>query len=110
MATSTAKLRHLRIAPRKVRIVADLIRGQPVGAALNLLRFTTKSAAKPQVAAFVDYYLAHAKEVASRVGYVPLPDTAYAKVKAHWAARKTGSNFQSAKPGQTIEQVMSQEK
>ena len=47
MAQSTAKLRHLRIAPRKVRVVADLIRGQPVGTALNVLRFTTKSAARP---------------------------------------------------------------
>ena len=47
MASSTAKLNHLRIAPRKVRIVADLIRGQSVNAALNVLKFTPKSAAKP---------------------------------------------------------------
>jgi large subunit ribosomal protein L22 len=45
--TSNATLRHLRIAPRKVRAVADLVRGRPVGDALNLLRFTPKSAAKP---------------------------------------------------------------
>lgn len=47
MPKSTAKLSNLRIAPRKVRIVADLIRGQKVGAALNVLKFTTKSAARP---------------------------------------------------------------
>jgi large subunit ribosomal protein L22 len=47
MAQSTAKLRHLRIAPRKVRIVADLIRGQSVGAALSVLKFTPKAAARP---------------------------------------------------------------
>ncbi len=45
--TSNAKLRHLRIAPRKVRAVADLVRGRPVGDALNLLRFTPKAAARP---------------------------------------------------------------
>src|SRR5271165_3716600 len=44
---ATAKLSNLRIAPRKVRIVADLIRGQSVGAALSTLKFTTKSASKP---------------------------------------------------------------
>ncbi|MHB1845790.1 MAG: 50S ribosomal protein L22 [Deltaproteobacteria bacterium] len=44
---STAMLRHLRLAPRKVRVVADLVRGQPVGEALSLLRFTPKAAAKP---------------------------------------------------------------
>jgi large subunit ribosomal protein L22 len=47
MPQSTAKLRHLRIAPRKVRVVADLVRGQPVGKALNVLAFTTKAAARP---------------------------------------------------------------
>ncbi len=47
MPRSTARLSNLRIAPRKVRIVADLVRGQPVGAALNVLKFTSKSAARP---------------------------------------------------------------
>ncbi len=45
--TSNAKLRHLGIAPRKVRVVVDLVRGKPVGEALNLLRFTPKAAARP---------------------------------------------------------------
>ncbi len=47
MARSTAKLSHLRIAPRKVRVVADLVRGQRIGKALNLLAFTPKAAARP---------------------------------------------------------------
>ena len=45
--TSSATLRHLRIAPRKVRAVADLVRGKRVGEALSLLRFTAKAAARP---------------------------------------------------------------
>ena len=41
---STAHLRHLRVAPRKLSLVAALVRGKPVGEALNVLRFTKKSA------------------------------------------------------------------
>ena len=44
---SQARLRHLRIAPRKVRLVADLVRGKPVGSALAILKFTPKAASKP---------------------------------------------------------------
>ena len=47
MAASTAKLRHLRVAPRKVRLVADLIRGKNVEEALNILQFTPKGSARP---------------------------------------------------------------
>lgn len=43
----TAKLKYIRIAPRKVRLVADLIRGKKVSEAQNLLEFTIKGAAKP---------------------------------------------------------------
>lgn len=38
-------LRHAHIAPRKARLVADLIRGMSVEQALALLRFTPKKAA-----------------------------------------------------------------
>lgn len=44
---NSARLRYLRIAPRKVRTVADLVRGQSVGKALAILRFTPKAASKP---------------------------------------------------------------
>ena len=42
-----ASLSFLRIAPRKVRIVADNVRGLPVGAALAMLKYTPQAAAKP---------------------------------------------------------------
>jgi len=42
-----AKLSYLRIAPRKVRMVADLIRGKKVEKARAVLSFTTKKAAHP---------------------------------------------------------------
>lgn len=37
--------RFARIAPRKVRLVADLVRGLNAGEALDLLKFTNKRAA-----------------------------------------------------------------
>ena len=44
---STAHLRHLRMAPRKVSLVAALVRGKNDEAALNILRFTSRAAARP---------------------------------------------------------------
>ena len=42
-----AKLKYLRIAPRKVRLVADLIRGKRIEEAQNILNFKVKKAALP---------------------------------------------------------------
>jgi large subunit ribosomal protein L22 len=42
-----AHLKSLRMAPRKVAVVASLVRGKPVGPALNILKFTKRAAAKP---------------------------------------------------------------
>jgi len=38
--------RHVRIAPRKVRLVVDMVRGKGVEDALNILQFTPKRAAR----------------------------------------------------------------
>jgi len=43
----SAKLRNLNIAPRKVRLVSDLIRGKKVKEALVILRFTVKRSSQP---------------------------------------------------------------
>lgn len=42
-----ARLRNLRMAPRKVRLVVNLIRGLSVDAALQQLQFCNKAAALP---------------------------------------------------------------
>jgi large subunit ribosomal protein L22 len=59
---SKAHLRHLRMAPRKVAVVADLVRGKPVGAALNILKFTRRAAAKP-VAKLIQSAVANATDL-----------------------------------------------
>lgn len=43
----TAKLRYLRMSPRKIRLVADLVRGKRVEEALTQLQFSPKQAALP---------------------------------------------------------------
>lgn len=43
----TAKLKYLRVGPRKARLVADLVRGKKVNKALELLSLTSKRAARP---------------------------------------------------------------
>ncbi|ROR34829.1 50S ribosomal protein L22 [Inmirania thermothiophila] len=43
---AVARLRYARISAQKGRLVADQIRGKPVGEALNILRFSRKKAAR----------------------------------------------------------------
>ncbi|MCC7258188.1 MAG: 50S ribosomal protein L22 [Gammaproteobacteria bacterium] len=42
----TATLRHARISPQKCRLVADAVRGAPVGKALQVLAFMPKKGAR----------------------------------------------------------------
>ena len=41
-----AKLKYARISPQKCRLVADLVRGKPVGLALSTLHYTPKKGAE----------------------------------------------------------------
>jgi large subunit ribosomal protein L22 len=59
---SQAHLRYLRMSPRKVSLVAALIRGKPVGAALNILKFTKRAAARP-VAKLIKSAVANASDL-----------------------------------------------
>ena len=47
MAVATAKLMNLSRSARKVRLVADLVRGQKVADARDILQYTVKGASKP---------------------------------------------------------------
>ena len=44
-----AYLKHVRISPRKVKIVCDLIRGKDVGVAAAILMNTPKAACEPML-------------------------------------------------------------
>ena len=43
---STARLTNLRIAPRKMRVLAKMLRGMPVTKAINSLRLMNKSGSR----------------------------------------------------------------
>jgi large subunit ribosomal protein L22 len=39
--------RHVRVSPQKAKIIADLVRGKSVERALEILKFSTRAAARP---------------------------------------------------------------
>ncbi len=55
-----ARLRYLRIAPRKVRLVADQLRGETVAKSKGFLNFTVKGANQPLLK-LLDSAVANAK-------------------------------------------------
>lgn len=57
---STARARYVRIAPRKVRLVMDMVRGKPVEEALQTLGLVRK-AASPVLAKVIRSALANAE-------------------------------------------------
>jgi large subunit ribosomal protein L22 len=57
---ATARARYVRIAPRKLRLIMDMVRGKPVGEALNTLSLTQK-AASPVVAKVIRSAVANAE-------------------------------------------------
>ena len=54
-------LSNVRIAPRKVRIVADLVRNKPVDEAMDILQFTPKRAA-PMLRKMIDSAMSNIEE------------------------------------------------
>lgn len=64
MAVSQARAKYLNIAPRKVRLVADLIRGKKVTEARVILDFTVKRAA-PMLNKLLDSAVANAESIAA---------------------------------------------
>lgn len=70
-----------------------------------------KSLDKPQVAAFVKYYLTHAATLSKEVGYIPLPDEAYALVQQRAEQKVTGSIFggKGSQVGVKIEDLLKAE-
>ncbi len=67
---------------------------------------STAAAQRPEVQAFVRFYLEHAADLVGEVGYVPLPDRVYQLALERFENRVTGSVFAGAAVGTPIEEVM----
>ena len=64
----------------------------PIARDLFIYVNKAKAEAKPKVTEFVDFYLSDVGlETVSQVGYVPLPDEAFAETRAAWESRRVGS-------------------
>jgi phosphate transport system substrate-binding protein len=69
-----------------------------------------KSAQRPEVRAFVDFYLDYGKDLATSVHYPPLPDTAYKHCKERFEKQQTGSAFDGIPAvGLPIEDILKRE-
>lgn len=77
-----------------------------------LLIYVAKSALdRREVMLFIDYYLSKGARHAERVGYVPLPESAYIWAQKRVVARNTGSIFGSrgSLVGMSIDQLLRKE-
>lgn len=111
---ATARARFTRIAVRKARVIAKLIRGKNVAQALNELKFTSKSAA-PIVGKLLDSAIANARQKDKSVDldklYVKLAfvDQAPNQHMRRWRPRAQGRATQIVKGMSHITLVVSDE-
>jgi phosphate transport system substrate-binding protein len=66
---------------------------QPLSRPIFIYVNATAAAFKPEVKAFVNYYLENAPALVKEVKYVPLTTEDYVAVKAHFKALKPGTGF-----------------
>jgi phosphate transport system substrate-binding protein len=66
---------------------------QPLSRPLFIYVNATAAAFKPEVKAFVNFYLQNAPKLVKEVKYVPLPADDYAAVTEHFKALKPGTGF-----------------
>ena len=59
-----------------------------------------KSAERPEIAAFVNYYLANTAKLSKQVGYTPLPAAMNDRVTANWKSKKLGTQYLDASGNQ----------
>lgn len=97
----TASLKNVRIAPRKTRLIADMIRGKSVADAKNILSFASKKARHP-IADLMDSAIANAshnfkigpeglivKEIRVDQGFVMKRSMPVSRGSAHPIAKRT---------------------
>lgn len=59
---SKAVVRYVRITPRKVRLVSDLVRGKSVNDALMILRFSSRKRTAKTISTLVESAVANAEQ------------------------------------------------
>jgi phosphate transport system substrate-binding protein len=66
---------------------------------------------RPEVAAFIQFYLQHGADLVREVGYIPLPARAYQLARARAEKRQTGSIFggKGSQVGVSIEELLAKE-
>jgi phosphate transport system substrate-binding protein len=67
---------------------------------------STAAAERPEVQAFVRFYLENAAALVGEVGYVALPDRVYELALARFENRVTGSPFSGETAGKTLEEIL----
>jgi len=80
---------------------------QPLARPIFIYVNATAAAFKPEVKAFIDFYLANAPTLVKEVKYIPLPANEYAAVTKHWKALKPGTGFDGVpEVGVKIEELL----
>jgi phosphate transport system substrate-binding protein len=83
---------------------------QPLSRPL-FLYISTKALDRPEVKAFVEYYLQEGPALVAQVGFIPLGDRGYELVRARFVKRPTGSLFAKggSQVGLTIDELLAKE-
>jgi len=107
-----AKLRYLRIAPRKVRLVADLIRGKSTEEAQTILNFSIKRASLPLLK-LLKSALANAKNNLGLEGtnfYITKITVDEGPKLKRWRARSRGQAYEIQKKTSHITLILKETK
>lgn len=84
---------------------------QPLSRPLFVYVNATSAAFRPEVKAFVDFYLSNAPTLVKEVKFIPLPVNEYAAVNKHWKELKAGTGFDGTpEVGLKIEDLLSRVK
>lgn len=80
---------------------------QPLARPLFIYVNATSAAFKPEVKAFINFYLDNAPTLVKEVKYIPLPANEYTAVNKHWKALKAGTGFDGTpEVGVKIEELL----
>lgn len=83
---------------------------QPLGRPIFIYVNADAARKRPEVRAFVEFYLTHAEQLCREVGYLPLPKKAYELGLKRFRAFKTGTVFSGGSQiGVSIEELLKKE-